>query len=175
MDNTDIIDATDLPAPAPSLQPHTHNGVDSPLIDKKANGVPVAAYAKFALTAAQTISGASGTVVNFDTTIFNTGITVDVVNHRLVCVTPGYYWIYGKLNFTNTVSGATYFASIFLNGTQNAYQQIQASATSQVDSAIGNLLLMVVGDYVDLRGGATSSSPLNVPGNSQNYLLMYKV
>src|ERR1051326_4447751 len=91
---------------------HTHDGINSPLIDKKANGIggiggSGSTYARMS-AGSQSIGNFTDTLINLDFVQEATGITADTTVKGFTIITSGTYFISGQITFDSPQDGKLY-------------------------------------------------------------------
>lgn len=117
-------------------------------------------------TTDQTITTATVTPIQFDTTIFNNDNMTELAvnNTRITFNTPGYYYVGGNVRWASAAAGVRQ-GIIMLSGgaTQVASERVIVDTTAlNVTINLGAVWKFVQGDYIELNVFQTSGGNLNV-------------
>lgn len=158
-----------LDIPAEPLQPHTHNLVDSPGIDKVANGLY--AVGRMHISGAQTIANTTDTKVNFNVRDFESGsIKVDLTNHRFIATMEGYYFVSATVYYDSPTATKNYITELYINGdtgTQKAYNIYVAPNTTVGGGKIFGIVHLNKNNYAEIytyhNTGSNSNTSAGYP------------
>ena len=125
------------------------------------------------LSASQSITSATQTLVNLDTVVFDTASAFNVSTHRFSPAVAGYY----QINATVAAGAASAMSrvGVIIYGVSNgvAATQLQwgtdcypGQTTAGQASASTLVYLNGAGDYVELRGVVTATTPVFSGGNA---------
>lgn len=157
----------------PPVSPHSHNGIDSPLIDKVANGITSGGGGTTSSAIVGRMHGGGTSIANttdtkvpFGTMDIEQGITVDLTNHRFTALTAGYYFIDSTVYYDSPTANKNYVTELYINndtGTQKAYNIYIAPNSTIGGGRIFGIVYLAVGEFAEIytfhnTGGASTLS-----------------
>jgi len=128
---------------------------------------PKTPYVRLETFAVQSIIDSAFTSVNFATAINDTdGIFKLTSPTRITCNTPGFYSLFGMIDFAPNSTGAR--AIVFKKNTTTYYGQNYISSPTGIDTAITNTtaIYLNIGDYIELQVYQTSGASINLTSAS---------
>lgn len=126
-------------------------------------------YAKYKVSATRALANATATIVNFDTSVFDTNSAVTTgAAWKFTAPTTGYYAVACSLLLESNAGWAAdeYFASqLFYDGAvYTVVAEWIAQATGTYTAAVSGLVIIYIEatHYIDIRGYQTSGGAINV-------------
>jgi hypothetical protein len=164
-----------------NLSNHRHTGYDAvqvsynDLLDKPSGGI----YAKLTAAGATSVSNGSETLLNYSTSVFSSGITLDTTNKAMVIVTPGKYLLSIDMMWQCTVDGAMYQLRPTINRS-NSLSTLRViygtssrnAGTTYLTLNISEIFDFLAGDIIDVRCFQMSGSSQNANGNTDSFSLL---
>jgi hypothetical protein len=140
---------------------HTHNGTDSPAIASVAT-----IAARSAGSSVTSIPSKTTTKITLNTNTFAQGVTWDIVNHRLIIITAGYYQVNGQLTWSDVTNGFLYSFYIYKNNAPVTYGFFQGGSDTTYGQTISlsDVLSLKTGDYLELFCYQDSAGANNIYG-----------
>ena len=148
------------------LAEHNTNGTHA----GKISAIAAKAY----LSANQNVNVTAKTVVELDTSLFDTDSIIDTDNNRIKPTTAGYYHVDASIRCSSIGSGKTLALTIGKNGTDNSVNGTRVSsegAGGAVSRAISDVIhCNGSSDYIDISVTSSDGSYTVELGSDETYL-----
>jgi hypothetical protein len=161
-----------------NLSNHRHTGYDAvqvsynDLLDKPA---ATSIYGRYTTGGTTSVNSGAVTLLNYSTTSFSSGITMDTANKAMVVVTAGKYLIQADCMWSTTVDKATYQMRLIKNGSSERIiwgTSNWATGTTYLNLSVSDIIDCAVGDTFDIRGYHLAGVAQNTNGNTGSFSML---
>lgn len=162
MDSTQLQPTLDNSAPVEStfnIPYHTHNGIDSPLLDSTSSSL---SKVRVHLAANTTAVGAQQ--IPFDTIDFDTGNNFSTASHQFTAKVAGYYQAYATAYFSGGTINQQYAMKIYKNNVEiSESNKIMVNASDNPFTiGVSDIVSLAVGDHLDFYSYTNALSSVNI-------------
>jgi len=111
--------------------------------------------------------------VALDTSDLANGVTNDTGAYKMTIATAGYYLLVGKISWDTPTAGKSYWTYLYKNGSALNSMITQPAAASAFSGICVELVYLVTGDYIQLKGYQNSGA--NVYSRAETNLFISKI
>lgn len=124
----------------------------------------------------QTITTATRTVVELESTSYDLGSDFNTTTDRFVAPVTGEYIVVGNLRFTSTVDATTYQVELQVNGSLSSFCTYDVNGTDHIQGNVVDILQLSASDYVQLSVYHTFGSNKDIStGEGNTFLSVHRL